>query len=145
MRAQNELPLRPGYGTLGKAITLRANFFAVKLPKGPMYDYTIEITPKTDINRLKARIFTLLEQSAECQPYVGSIAHDRSERLVSKNELPQPLDVVVPFYDEGEEGPRPGGTVYTISIKFMRKLDSEELDKSVSSFPQMRVTADLFL
>ena len=130
-RLQTELPLRPGYGALGRPITLRANFFPVKLPKQPFYDYNVEITPKTDINRLKKRIFFLLEQSPLCLPYTGYIAHDRSMRLVSARELPQPLEIQVPFYEDGESGPRPGATVYTVSITYFRNLDFGELTKSV--------------
>ncbi|KAJ6524443.1 argonaute-like protein [Mycena vulgaris] len=122
-------PLRPGYGTLGRAITLRANFFPVRVPAGPIFDYTVEITPKTDINRLKARIFFLLEQSAACQPHLGYIAHDRSQRLVSARKLPQPLDISVPFYEDGETGPRAGATIYTVSIKLDKELDTESLTK----------------
>lgn len=126
---KHELPLRPGYGKLGRAITLRANFFPVKVPKGPVFDYRVEITPKTDINRLKTRIFQLLEQSPACAPHAGYIAHDRSERLVSARRLPQPLDVQVPFYDEGMTGPREGATVYNVSIIFSRELDTTQLTK----------------
>jgi eukaryotic translation initiation factor 2C len=126
---QTEQPLRPGYGTIGRAVTLRANFFPVKVPKGPIYDYNVEITPKTDINRLKKRIFFLLEQSPLCLPHIGYIAHDRSMRLVSAKELPQPLDIQVPFYEEGESKPRPGATVYTVSITHFRNLDPGELTK----------------
>ncbi|KAF8632134.1 hypothetical protein AX15_002028 [Amanita polypyramis BW_CC] len=41
---QAKRPLRPGYGTLGTPILLRANYFAMKLPKGPFYDYAVTIT-----------------------------------------------------------------------------------------------------
>lgn len=118
-----ERPVRPGYGTLGTPITLRANFFPVKLPKGPIFDYNLEISPKTDISRLKKRIFELLERSPVCVPHLPYIAHDHSQRLVSARELPQPLDIPVPFYDDHETGPRPNAMVYTVSIKFQRQLD----------------------
>ncbi|PFH47142.1 hypothetical protein AMATHDRAFT_7043 [Amanita thiersii Skay4041] len=41
---QPERPLRPGFGTLGTRILLRANFFAVRLPKGPYYEYAVVVT-----------------------------------------------------------------------------------------------------
>ncbi|KAJ7640433.1 argonaute-like protein [Mycena polygramma] len=122
-------PLRPGYGTLGRLITLRANFFPVRVPAGPIFDYTMEITPKTDFKRLKARIFFLLEQSDACKPLLGHIAHDRSQRLVSAKKLPQPLNISVPFYEDGEKGPKAGATVYTISIKLDKELDVASLTK----------------
>jgi hypothetical protein len=103
----------------------------------------MEITPKTNFNRLKARIFFLLEQSDVCKPLLGYIAHDRSQRLVSARELPQPLDIAVPFYEDGESGPKPGGTVYTVSIKFDKELDVESLTKYVSSFHSHRCIPNL--
>ncbi|KAJ7485142.1 argonaute-like protein [Mycena galericulata] len=127
IKADPDRPLRPGYGTVGRPITLRANFFAVKVPAGPIFDYTMEIHPKTDINRLKSRIFFLLEESAICKPLLGHIAHDRSQRLVSSKRLQQPLDITVPFYEDGETGPKAGATVYTVSIKFDKELDVASL------------------
>ena len=132
LKVTNDRPLRPGYGTAGTPITLRANFFPVKVPKGPIYDYEVGITPKTDINRLKARIFQLLELSPLCVPHLGYIAHDRSQRLVSARKLPQPLDIQVQFYDEGETGPRANATVYTVAITFTGELDTNRLTEYVS-------------
>lgn len=92
---KNERPLRPGYGTLGTPITLRANFFAVTGVPKSIHEYKVDITPKTDINRLKFRIFDLLELSPLCSPHLPYIAHDRSERLVAARKLPQPLSIQV--------------------------------------------------
>ncbi|KAJ7915348.1 argonaute-like protein [Mycena leptocephala] len=122
-------PLRPGYGKTGRAIGLKVNFFPVQLPSDPFFDYTVEIQPKTDISRLKTRIFHLLEKSAICAPFLGHIAHDCSQRLVSAQKLPQPLDIAVPFYEDGEVGPRPGAIVYTVSIKFEGELNMEAAQK----------------
>ncbi|KAJ7226883.1 argonaute-like protein [Mycena pura] len=122
-------PLRPGYGTKGQPITLRANFFPVRLNKGPIFDYKMEITPKTEIKRLRERIFFLFEQTPIMQPLLGHIAHDRSARLVSARQLPQPFNVAVPFYEDGESGPRAGGQVYTIAVKFDKELSISELTK----------------
>lgn len=133
IKIKPERPLRPGYGTVGTPVTLRANFFAMKVPQGPIYDYVVEISPKTDINRLKIRIFQLLELSPLCQPYLPHIAHDRSQRLVSAKKLPQPLDIPVPFYEDNQAGPPANATVYTVSIKFERELDTRQLTKCVIS------------
>lgn len=122
-------PLRPGYGTVGTEIKLRTNFFVVKLPKQPIYSYVVEISPKTDINRLKTRIFQLLEGSPSIAQHIAYIAHDRSQRLVSAKKLPQPLNVAVPFYDEHQQGPGPNAKVYTISIKLDCELDPNELTR----------------
>ncbi|KAF8063268.1 argonaute-like protein [Lyophyllum atratum] len=127
-----ERPLRPGYGTLGNAITLRANFFPMRLPKGPIYDYNVEISPKTDINRIKGRIFQLMELSPMLGPHMAYIAHDRNQRLVSAQKLPQPLDIPVRFYEDYETSPRTDAQVYTVSIKFERELNPGQLTDYMS-------------
>ncbi|KAG5643974.1 hypothetical protein DXG03_009263, partial [Asterophora parasitica] len=125
-------PLRPGYGTLGNAITLRANFFPMRLPKGPIYDYNVEISPKTDINRLKARVFQLMERSPLCVPHLPYLAHDRSQRLVSARKLPQPLNIEVPFFEEPDTGPNAASKIYIVSIVFERELQTGQLTEHMS-------------
>ena len=127
LQVKPERPLRPGYGTVGTPVTLRANFFAVKVPQGPVYDYTVAISPSTDVNRLKARIFQLLELSSVGKAHLPYIAHDRSQRLVSARKLPQPLDIHIPYYDDHQDGPQPKAKVYTVSITFQRELDPRQL------------------
>lgn len=126
-----ERPHRPGFGTLGRQITLRANFFPIKLPKGPIYDYHVEITPSTDIKRIRARLFKLLEQSnqQDWEQFVPFIAHDSSQRLVSAKKLPQPLDVQVQYYEEGEAGPNARSKTYTFAIIHTADLDIAQLTK----------------
>ncbi|KAK0187297.1 argonaute-like protein [Armillaria mellea] len=72
-----ERPTRPGFGTLGKAITF-----------APLFEYEIKIEPSTFLNKRKDRIFQLLEASPKVRPQLGHIAHDRSSRLVSSMKLP---------------------------------------------------------
>ena len=43
--ADTDLPLRPGFGAEGKVIKLRTNFLPVRVPKGPLYEYDVKITP----------------------------------------------------------------------------------------------------
>ncbi|KAG2357054.1 Piwi-domain-containing protein [Suillus spraguei] len=129
-----ERPHRPGFGTLGRQITLRANFFPVKLPKGPIYDYHVEITPSTDIKRIRARLFELLKQSDQegWQQFVPFIHHDGSQRLVSSKKLPQPLDVQVQYYEDGEAGPNTRSKTYTFAIMHTTDLDVAQLTKYLS-------------
>ena len=126
--------VRPGFGKRGTAITLRANYFALKYPKNSIiYDYPIEITPnvKTEERRLRKRLFDLFEGSAEVSPYLGGIAHDSVQRLISRAPLPEDFSVEVQFYDEGQAGPRPNSKVYRISLLDPRELHSADLDRYV--------------
>jgi hypothetical protein len=137
MKVQPERPLRPGYGTSGTPITLRANFFAVRLPKTVIYDYNVEITPKTDIGRIKMRLFDILELSQAFKPHLTYTAHDRSQRLVSAKKLPQPLDIQVPFFDEHDK-PSDKSKKYQISIIFQRELDPSQLTSHMDGNPNFR-------
>ncbi|TFK46333.1 Piwi-domain-containing protein [Heliocybe sulcata] len=121
-----ERPLRPGYGTLGREITLRANFFPVRVPKGLVYDYTISITPAIRGGE-KRRLFDLIEMRPEYQAHQNYIAHDRGERLVSANRLPDPLSMRIPYFEDGEPGPRQDAKVYTVEIAYQRDLDMNQL------------------
>ena len=127
LTVKSDRPLRPGYGTVGRTITLRANFFAVKVPQRPIYDYAVEISPKEDVTRVKARIFQLLEISSLGREHLPYIAHDRSQRLVSAHKLPQPLNIKIPYYDNDQDGPSHDAKIYTLSITFQRELDSNQL------------------
>ncbi|KAF9074291.1 Piwi domain-containing protein [Rhodocollybia butyracea] len=132
-------PLRPGYGTVGVPITLRANFFPFRrLLRTPVFDYSVEFAPKTDINRLKERIISLLEQTTAFRPFLPHVAHDKSSRLVSAKQLPQPLDIPVPYYEEGASGPKSNATVYIVSIKLTRELDPDRLTNYMAGKSEFR-------
>ncbi|KAI6005356.1 Piwi domain-containing protein [Pisolithus marmoratus] len=112
-----ERPHRPGFGTLGTPITVRANFFAT-----------------SSLNGNAARLFTLLEQSDHPQwrEFVPFIAHDQSAKLVSAKELPQSLQVPVVFREEGETRPSPPEDTYTFTFELKHKLDTRELGSFLS-------------
>ena len=131
----NELPVRPNFGTAGTPIKLRANFFPIKVPKGPFYEYEVSISPVagTAIRRVKRRIFQLAEQSPQwaASGLRGNVAHDHSSKLIAAKKLPQPISIPVPFYDEGEQGPKQGGKQYTLTIEYQRDIEFQSLMQSV--------------
>ncbi|EJD00490.1 Piwi-domain-containing protein [Fomitiporia mediterranea MF3/22] len=124
--------LRPGFGKRGAAITLRANFFALKYPKDcVLYDYPIEVTPpvKKEEKRLRKRLFDLFESSQEVAPHLGYIAHDGMQRLIAKIPLPVAFSVSIAFYEEGRARPHPGGKTYVIKLGEPKQLRSADLDR----------------
>lgn len=145
--SEEDMPLRPGWGTAGRPITLLANFFALRLPKDyAIYDYEVKISPDGLRGPGKAHIFELLESSADCAPYMGYVAHDRSKRLVSSIKLPQPLRIAIPFVEEGRPDPEGGPPVYTVTIEFLRALSFNDINPCVyfalrSSFAQYALTS----
>ncbi|TDL23059.1 Piwi-domain-containing protein [Rickenella mellea] len=131
-------PLRPGFGTRGVETKVRANFFALKYPKNAtIYDYTIKVTPnlKTDEKGIRKRIFELLEGSRDLAPYLQHIAHDRTQRIVSRMQLPENFVVKVPYYEDGEGGPRPGAKVYEVEVELTAEHSTEDLDRYLAGDP----------
>lgn len=128
-----ELPNRPDFGVAGTKVTLRTNFFPVKVPKGPLCEYDVDISPKagTAIRRVKRRIWQLAEQTPDWQAagMKGMVAHDHSAKLIAARRLPQPLVIRVPFYDEEQDGPKKDGTgkEYVLTIKFTQDLETQSL------------------
>ncbi|CDO74313.1 hypothetical protein BN946_scf184800.g2 [Trametes cinnabarina] len=139
IKLQPDMPLRPGWGTLGRPTPLRTNFFAVKLPKDAViYEYEIEITPQAQAKGdRRPRILELVEQSAVFSPFVQHIAHDRSQRLVSAKELPQPLEVNV-RYLEVDQNDDPNALTFTVEVKFKRELRTSALNSYMEGSPENR-------
>jgi hypothetical protein len=125
-------PLRPGYGTVGTPVTLRANFFAVKISKNVThyYDYVVSISgPKSDKDGVKIRVFELLEQQLGFRDFAIHIAHDRSQRLVSSKPLPQPLELKIKYFDENQAGPGANADEYIVEIRLEKTLDTADLTR----------------
>lgn len=149
----NDLPVRPGFGTSGTPIKLRTNFFTVKVPKGPLYEYDVAINPAVSIKRVKRRIFQLAELTSDWANagMTGRVAHDHASKLIAATTLPQPLVIRVLFTDEdADQAPAPqqpakpkggkkgdkkpgerGPKEYTLTIKFVQELETESLLKYV--------------
>ncbi|CAL1709613.1 unnamed protein product [Somion occarium] len=146
-----DLPTRPGFGTVGTVIKLRTNFFPVRVPKGPLYEYNVEITPSVSIRRMKRRIFQLAAETNDWAQagMVGRVAHDHTSKLIAANLLPQPLEIRVPFQDEdgpqqqqqqkpkGGKGKRPPEE-YILTIVYVQDLEMESLVSYLNGHPQYR-------
>lgn len=105
---------------------VRANFFAVRLPKNPIFDYAVKITPDNGTG-IKARIFQLLEQHPKISPHARFIAHDKAERIVSARQLEQPLEVTIDHYDEG--APLSTARPFKVGVTLTNTLDPQDLTK----------------
>ena len=132
----NELPVRPGFGTHGKEVKLRANFFPVKIPQRALFEYDVAISPAagTANRRVKRRIFQLAEQTPAWQQFglQGKVAHDHASKLVAASTLPQPLAIKLLYYDEDEDRPSPNSKEYTLTITFTQNIETRHLIKYVT-------------
>ncbi|KAE9400886.1 argonaute-like protein [Gymnopus androsaceus JB14] len=138
----NELPLRPNFATVGTEIKLRSNFFPVKVPTGPLFEYDVALSPTagTANRRVKRRIFQLAEQTPDwtTKGLAGLVAHDHSSKLISAKKLQEPLAIRVAYYDEDEAPPTKDGKEYTLTIKFIQNIDTSALVKYLAGQPQYK-------
>lgn len=119
-----ERPARPGYGTAGREVALRANFFALEFTKEKIFEYVVKLEPepKSQKARVKRRVLALFEQSEAVRPYINDFAHDGAQRLVAARQLPQPLQGNVVFFEKGEKQPPKNADRYTVEVTFLREL-----------------------
>lgn len=132
-----EMPLRPGWGTKGKPGIMRANFFAVTLPKDlVIYEYEIkysERSPRKDKHKdkmsgaVQAQVLVLLERLPAFQPFMAHIAHDRRTRLVSSRPLHEELLFDILYIDELADAPREDASTFTVTFVLKNELNSNEL------------------
>lgn len=134
----DRLPLRPDFGTQGREISLRANYFPVEV-QGSIYRYSAVIAlsgnKKQQLSRrVRHRVFQLAEQAADWEQagMPGRVAHDSAEKLVSSFLLPQPLTIHGAYYGEEEGGPSKGGSEYTLMLTFEEEVDQSILNEYIS-------------
>jgi eukaryotic translation initiation factor 2C len=129
-----ERPSRPGYGTVGRVVALRSNFFGVECSLDTIYEYVVKVTPepKSQKARVKRRVLALFEQLPVMHPYVNQIAHDSAQRLVAACPLPEPLRESVTFFEEGDNRPTREAAKYTVEVLFSKELSTAPLKRSVA-------------
>lgn len=133
------LPLRPDFGTQGRQIALRANYFPVNV-QGKIFRYKTEIIlsdPKNSnklSRRVKQRVFRLAEQTVDWKQagMHDHVAHDSAKKLVASIQLPQPLTIHGTYHDEEQDGPpAEGATEYALMITFEEQVDQQILNEYV--------------
>ncbi len=104
--SNSNLPERPGYGTLGRQIILRTNYFHL-LPRADkkIFKYSVEILPEVTAARKKRRIFELLLQNSPPIAAIGhGVATDYSSTMLTSKELDLGADgrreVPLIYYDK---------------------------------------------
>jgi eukaryotic translation initiation factor 2C len=110
---------------------LRTNFFPIRIPKGPLHEYDVGISPKEVSNRrVRRRIFQLAENSQDwvSNGLKGRVAHDSSAKLIAANILPQPLSITVRYYEEDDDQGN-GKKEFTLDINYARSLETVGLQQ----------------
>ncbi|KZT65518.1 Piwi-domain-containing protein [Daedalea quercina L-15889] len=115
-----ELPLPPPSGTLGTDILLRTNLLPTNFDVKTYFDYELKLQPaKGLVAERKAQALSLLEAHSDFAPFVGQVAHDGSQRLISVAKLPDPFAIIVQLNGQGDRGAQ------NVSIEFILKHELE--------------------
>ncbi|KAF8551113.1 hypothetical protein OG21DRAFT_1499333 [Imleria badia] len=145
LRDPDNQPLRPDFGTDGKEIKLRTNFFPVQFhqqtPSLKLYTYHVNINPAPGYRAVNRRVYELAERSSEWGQagMIGRVVHDNNANLLSASLLPQPLIIRVPYYNEDESGPpRQGDKMFTLTIIFVQELDTGPIASYLAGQMQYR-------
>ncbi|CAI6325792.1 unnamed protein product [Periconia digitata] len=88
--SQDNLPLRPGYGKVGREVVLWANYFELKgvAPDTILYRYSVNVQGETGDSLPKPKRKRLIELLLQQPPFSGArVASDWSQSLVSATEL----------------------------------------------------------
>ena len=132
------LPRRPGYGTSGRKIVLRANYFQLlPRPEQQWHRYFVDLQPDETAKRKRRRIFTLLLNSDRFAADSASMATDYGHIIVSakKLELGDGNRATVPivYFDADQAGPGPSPKTYTAKIQLTGVLAVADLLQYLSS------------
>lgn len=134
------LPPRPAYGTIGRKIVLRTNYFQVNpRPDLQLFRYDVEMTPEVKVRRVKRRAFQLLlNQASFLEPVRPAIATDHGTMLLTTQKLVLGPDdrttIPIVYYDAEEAGPAPeNSTTYIFNISYTKTLSVPELMDYLSS------------
>ena len=87
-------PKRPGFGTVGRPIKLRANFFCMNIsPRlSDLYQYNVEITPDKCPREVKRDVVNEIVIKYRSTVFQGhGPAFDGEKRLYSRIKLPTPV------------------------------------------------------
>lgn len=87
-------PKRPGYGTVGRPIKLRANFFRMNMsPRlSDLYHYDVEITPDRCPRMVKRDVVNEIVMKYRSTVFQGHVpAFDGEKNLYSTIKLPSPV------------------------------------------------------
>lgn len=113
-----DFPTRPAYGTRGKPITLRANYFNLEPAKNlVLYRYHVSVLPEAKGRKLK-RIFDLLLQ----EPSLARAATDFKTFLILRNKVEE-IEVDVAYRSEFEDDPEPKTRPYRVKIQITGQIE----------------------
>ncbi|XP_067047269.1 protein argonaute-2-like isoform X2 [Acropora muricata] len=123
-------PKRPGFGTVGRPIDLRANFFRLSFsPKLTcLYHYDVEITPSKCPKAVKSDVVNAIVRNNRDTFRGHEPGFDGEKNLISFIQLPSPvqLKVTLPGVDGGKD------RKFQVKIQFAKSVNVADLKDFLS-------------
>ncbi|XP_075489913.1 protein argonaute MEL1 [Primulina tabacum] len=122
-------PARPGFGTVGQKVIVRANHFLVQVANRDLHQYDVSITPEVTSKRVCRLI---MKELVNCYhtSHLGKrmLAYDGRKSAYTAGQLPfASKDFVVKLVDEDRADRRE--REFKVSIKFASKADLHHLQQ----------------
>lgn len=144
------LPSRPSYGTQGRPIVLRTNYFKLLTrPGAEIYRYDIEITPafknpKGGVNRRKTRRLVELLIAGNPNLQSAGVATDYGKLFVTAQKLPlgDTGSIILPqkFWEPEDGGPGPKAVTHQVKIFNQYSMPVQQLLDYLGSPPGITST-----
>ncbi|KAL8953104.1 MAG: hypothetical protein Q9222_001042 [Ikaeria aurantiellina] len=137
------LPSRPSYGTKGRPVVLRTNYFQmISRPGAVIYRYIVEIVPQIksptgNVNRRKTRRLIQLLIANDRILQGAGIATDFGKIFLTAQKLPieDKITLFQKFFEPEDEGPRPNATNHKITLQPDGAIPVQDLLNFVSNPP----------
>uniref|UniRef100_A0A1I8GV41 Protein argonaute-1 n=1 Tax=Macrostomum lignano TaxID=282301 RepID=A0A1I8GV41_9PLAT len=125
-------PARPGRGQEGRHISLRANHFEIRLPKGFLHHYDVNITPDKCPRRVNREIINTMVNSMHHQTvfFNQRPVFDGRKNLYTRDPLPfgtDRLELEVTLPGEGSSKDR----VFRVSLKYLGEVSLFALEEAL--------------
>lgn len=133
---QSILPPRPGYGTAGTSVVLRANYFhLLPVEDCPIFKYTVAIVLQEDgeqlATRKKRQCFELLLKDPIFAPSLPAVATNFENSVLTYKKLPfgdeDKKEINIAYVDPHERVERPGTKPVKMFIKFSHRVPVSDL------------------
>jgi len=122
-------PPRPNQGTEGRTISLRANHFQVRVPKGIIHHYEVNITPDKCPRRVNREIIDTMVTAYQQKIFQGQKpVFDGRKNLYSREPLPVGTDKVeleVTLPGEGRD------RVFKVAVRYLGSVSLFALEEAL--------------
>ncbi|XP_012942742.1 protein argonaute-1 [Aplysia californica] len=122
-------PPRPNQGTEGRTISLRANHFQVRVPKGIIHHYDISITPDKCPRRVNREIIDTMVTAYQQKIFEGQKpVFDGRKNMYSRETLPvgsEKIELEVTLPGEGRD------RVFKVAIRYVGQVSLFALEEAL--------------